>query len=140
MNAQKAKLDQIIQTYQQREAPILQRTRKNVRENLSYALQLGFQEIAQEHNSDQTSSMLKNLDVESCEFSDLEKMSDLSLILATKIESCLFVEMNDEISKAYGTKFRDLLAALKNDENTHLRVGLLIGDIKPADFVRYTKE
>lgn len=84
--------------------------------------------------------MLTNLGIEKCDFKNLEEMAKQSLTLATKIESCLFIEMTEEISKAYGGKFRDLLTSLKNDENTHLRLGLLCGDIMPQDFVRYTKE
>jgi predicted transcriptional regulator YdeE len=72
-------------------------------------------------------------------FSQLDKMADASLYLSTKIESALFVEMNEEISKDYGKKFRDLLAALKNDENTELREGLVTGKIKPADFVKFER-
>ena len=58
---------------------------------------------------------------EQIDFNDLEKMSELSLVLATKIESSLFVEMGEDISREYGKRFRDLLTALKNDENTELR-------------------
>lgn len=98
------------------------------------------QEIAQEDDEELKSKMFRNLEIDSYDFQNLERMSQLGLTLATKIESCLFIEMKEEISKAYGGKFRDLLASLKNDENTHLRLGLLNGDIKPQDFVRYSKE
>lgn len=87
--------------------------------------------MAQESNEDLRNKMLRNLEIDNCDFNDLERMSAHSLTLATKIESCLFIEMKEEISKAYGGKFRDLLASLKNDENTHLRLGLLTGEIKP---------
>ena len=72
-------------------------------------------------------------------FSDLEKMAEVSLYLATKIESALYVELKEEISKDYGKKFRDLLTALKNDENTELREGLVTGRISPADFVKFER-
>ena len=67
-------------------------------------------------------------------------MAQRSLTVATKIESCLFCDQNEEISKDYGKKFRDLLVGLKNDQNTELRRGLILGSIKPADFVRYEKD
>ena len=67
-------------------------------------------------------------------------MCELSLVIAAKIESSLFVEMGDDITKEYGKKFRDLLTALKNDENTELREGLLLGKILPEEFVRYERE
>ena len=67
-------------------------------------------------------------------------MAQRSLVVATKIESCLFCDLNEEINKEYGKKFRDLLVGLKNDQNTELRRGLILGSIKPADFVRYEKD
>lgn len=76
----------------------------------------------------------------SLDYSDLEEMSARSLAIATKIESCLFCDSGEEISKEYGKKFRDLLVGLKNDENVDLRRGLILGTIKPADFVRYEKD
>ena len=45
--------------------------------------------------------------------------------LASQIESALFIKMDEQISRDYGKKFRDLLTALKNDDNTELREGLL---------------
>ena len=48
--------------------------------------------------------------------------------------------MKEEISRDYGKKFRDLLAALKNDDNTDLREGILSGSITPADFVEFGRE
>ena len=74
------------------------------------------------------------------EFKNFEKMAELSLVIASKIESSLFVEMGDDITKEYGKRFRDLLTALKNDENTELREGLLLGKILPEEFVRYERE
>ena len=55
--------------------------------------------------------------------------------LATKIESSLFVEFKDEITKDYGKRFRDLLVGLKNDENNQLRKELITGKIRPEEFV-----
>ena len=66
-------------------------------------------------------------------------MKDISFNLATKIESRLYAEMNDEINKEYGKKFRDLLTGLKNDENIQLRTGLLSGNTKPEDFVSFDR-
>ena len=51
--------------------------------------------------------------------------------MASKIESSLYVEFNEEITKEYGKRFRDLLTGLKNDENHELRRNLLLGNIKP---------
>ena len=48
--------------------------------------------------------------------------------------------MGEDISKEYGKKFRDLLTALKNDENTELREGLLLGKIQPEEFVKYERD
>lgn len=76
----------------------------------------------------------------SLDYTDLEEMAVRSLAIATKIESCLFCDSNEEISKEYGKRFRDLLVGLKNDENVELRRGMILGSIKPADFVRYEKD
>ena len=62
------------------------------------------------------------------------------MVLATKIESSLFIEMKEDISREYGKRFRDLLTALKNDENTELRLNLLVGKIQPEDFVRFERD
>ena len=48
--------------------------------------------------------------------------------------------MDEQISRDYGKKFRDLLTALKNDDNTELREGLLTGEITPASFVEFGRE
>lgn len=74
------------------------------------------------------------------DFKDLEKMAEIGLVIATQIESSLYVEMGEDITKEYGKKFRDLLTALKNDENTELREGLLLGKILPEEFVKYERD
>ena len=56
-------------------------------------------------------------------------MSDIAQEFAGKLESSLFVENEEQISKEYGKKFRDLLTGLKNDENYKLRSGILLGEI-----------
>lgn len=48
--------------------------------------------------------------------------------------------MDEQISRDYGKKFRDLLTALKNDDNTELREGLLTGEITPTFFVDFGRE
>lgn len=62
------------------------------------------------------------------------------MYLATKIESALFVAMEEKISKEYGKKFRDLIAALKNDEHKELREGLVTGNIPSNEFVKYERD
>ena len=44
-------------------------------------------------------------------------MAEVSLIMAKKIESALYVYTDNEINREYGKRFRDLLSSLKNDEN-----------------------
>ena len=60
--------------------------------------------------------------------------------LASQIEASLFDKMKEEISSDYGKKFRDLLTALKNDQNVELREGLLTGSITSNDFVEFGRE
>lgn len=73
-------------------------------------------------------------------FKNLDEMAKGCIELASQIESALFVKMKEEISRDYGKKFRDLLAALKNDDNSNLREGLLTGSVTPADFVEFGRE
>jgi hypothetical protein len=66
--------------------------------------------------------------------------ADAALILATKIESSLKTltcKEDDEISKEYTRKFRDLLVGLKNDKNRELRLNLVTGEILPSDFAQF---
>ena len=74
------------------------------------------------------------------DFNNFESMSDVALHLGTKIESALFVDNKEEITKEYSRKFRDLLVGLKNDLNTELRLHLLTGKVTPTVFVKFEKD
>lgn len=58
-------------------------------------------------------------------------MAEVSLEIATKIESALYVSNGEEISREYGKRFRDLQSAMRNEENVKLRLNLLTGDTLP---------
>ena len=52
---------------------------------------------------------------------DWEEAYTFCLKIGTEIESGMWVNYNNEISREYGRKFRQLQASLRNDENDVLR-------------------
>ena len=52
----------------------------------------------------------------------------------------MWVNFNNEISRDYGRKFRQLQASLRNDENDILRQQLLNGEIEPVSVTSLTQE
>lgn len=51
------------------------------------------------------------------------------LIMASKIESGMWIYFDQEISKGYGRKFRQLQTSFRNDGNAELRLRLLMGEV-----------
>lgn len=66
-------------------------------------------------------------------------MTKLSDNLASQIESELFANQGDSITKDYGKKFRDLTTGLRHELNKHIRQELLHGELQPVDFVKYDR-
>ena len=69
---------------------------------------------------------------------DWEEAYRFCLKIGTEIESGMWVNFNNEISRDYGRKFRQLQASLRNDENEILRQQLLNGEIEPVSVTSLT--
>ena len=98
-------------------------TRKSAKENFAYALLLGVAETKLK------GQLLEELDISGR--IDWEAAYNFCLKLGTDIESGMWVQFKNEISREYGRKFRQLQASLRNDDNITLRFRLLKGEIEP---------
>jgi hypothetical protein len=94
-----------------------------VKENFSYALMLGVEEAYEKNEpiAELTAKIVSTDD----DNTRLEKAFDLCKALGTNIESGMWVFFENQISKEYGRKFRQLQTSLRNEDNYELRLCIL---------------
>ena len=126
----KQKNEQASQSIAAAETSRIAQTRKSAKENFAYALLLGVAEAKLKGES------IKELNLSSD--IDWEEAYRFCLKIGTEIESGMWVNFNNEISRDYGRKFRQLQASLRNDENEILRQQLLNGEIEPVSVTSLT--
>ena len=98
-------------------------TRKNARDNFTYALLLGVAEA--KLHSEEIPGL--KIDSDSLWSEATKKCNELSL----KIESGMYVSFDSEVSREYSRKFRSLLTSLRHEDNHDLRMKILRGQIEP---------
>lgn len=116
-------------------------TRKNVKENFTYALLLGVAEAVEAKATPKQLSSVMTIDWHSNEF--WEEARKVCAGLAQQIESGMSVHLNTsgkDISREYARKFRQLQTSLRNDSNGELRQQLLNEEIPAVELTRMTPE
>jgi hypothetical protein len=116
-------------------------TRKNVKENFTYALLLGVAEAIQDKRTPKLLKEVEGGDWNSDDF--WETVRKICHGVASQIESGMSVHLNvgnKEISREYARKFRQLQTSLRNDSNSELRSQLLNEEINAMDLTHMTPE
>ena len=108
------------------------KTRKSAKENFAYSLLLGVAEAKLKGES------IKGLDLSN----GIDWLSAyvFCLKLSTDIESGMWVFFQHENIRGYERKFRQLSAALRNDDKISLRAKLLKGEIEPIEMTSMTMD
>jgi len=97
---------------------------------------LGVEEAAE--RGDAIETLATNLDID--DPSRLEKAFTLCHSLGTNIESGMWVFFENEISKDYGRKFRQLQTSLRNEENYELRLQILNREMDALTLTKLSNE